>query len=225
MSPTAGALQHASLSDAAFSEVRRRIISLQFQPGARLNIDRLAKELGISPTPLREALNRLAAQKLVRVEAYKGFAVEPLLDRVQLTNLTAVRHLLEAYAIESFAAAPDSATLSELRGDVARMEKMVKGRSFDGLSFNDMDHLFHERIIASSRNDLLLDTYRSLNVHVQIARLFHQRAAKHAGEANMEHRELIEALERADVAGSLAALKHHIESGRLRLLSLLDEQG
>ena len=75
-----GRLQHASLSDAAFNEIRRRIISLEIEPGARLNIDRLAKELGVSPTPLREALNRLAAQKLIRVETYKGFSVEPLLD-------------------------------------------------------------------------------------------------------------------------------------------------
>ncbi|WP_244470256.1 GntR family transcriptional regulator [Microvirga vignae] len=217
-------LQHAALSDVAFNEIRRRIISLQFQPGMRLNIDRLAKELGISPTPLREALNRLAALKLIRVEAYKGFSVEPLLDPIQLSNLAAVRRLLESYALERFSGAPDPKILAALHDDVKQMEKLAKGRSFDGIVFNEMDRRFHERIVAAANNEVLLDSYKALNVHIQIARLFQQRAAKHALAANLEHRRLIDALERADTQGSLEALRIHLDNGLERLVTLIRDR-
>lgn len=219
MAPTP--LQHASLSDAAFNEIRRRIISLQIAPGQRINIHLIAQELGISPTPVREALAKLAAMKLIRVETYKGFTVEPLLDAVQLTNLSAVRRLLEVYALEVVTRSSDAKVVASLRDNVTQMEKLCKGRAFDGLVFNDMDRNFHENIIAGAKNELLLDTYKSINVHVQIARLFHQRAAKHAMAANLEHLDMIEAIERGDIKGSVTALGAHIDKGLQRLLTLV----
>lgn len=225
MTVATSTLQHASLSNAAFNEVRRRIISLQIQPGTRINIHLMAKELGISPTPLREALTKLAAQKLIRVETYKGFSVEPLLNPQQLKDLCAIRSLLESYAIEAFTKAPDPQILAGLRDEVNQMEKLAKGRSFDGMVFNDMDRSFHENIIAAANNALLLDTYKSINVHVQIARLFHQRAASHALAANFEHRSMIEAMERADTKASVTALSAHIDNGLQRLLKLIAERG
>lgn len=219
-----GRLQHASLSDAAFNEIRRRIISLEIAPGARLNIDRLAKELGVSPTPLREALNRLAAQKLIRVETYKGFSVEPLLDSTQLVRLCAVRRMLESFAIESLGDVLDRKLLATLRDDVERMEKFANSKSFDGMTFNVMDRNFHERIVEAADNVFLLDAYKGLNMHVQIARLFHQRAAKHALAANLEHRAMVEALGRGDLKASVEALKIHIDNGVGRLVNLLKER-
>jgi DNA-binding GntR family transcriptional regulator len=87
-----------------------------------------------------------------------------------------------------------------------------------------MDRSFHEHIIAAANNDLLLDTYKSINVHVQIARLFHQRAASHALAANLEHRRMIDAMERADTRESVAALSAHIDNGLQRLLKLIADR-
>src|SRR5690606_16815094 len=118
-------LQHESLTTTAYHEIRRRIVSLEFEPGSRLNIDKLAREFGISPTPLREALNRLAAQKFIRVETYKGFSVEPLLDEPQLKNLYALRQLLELYAIEVAPANIDRKSIAGLRQAVSQMERLT----------------------------------------------------------------------------------------------------
>jgi DNA-binding GntR family transcriptional regulator len=222
--PTDGRLHHASLSDAAFAEIRRRIISLQFEPGMRLNIDKLARELGVSPTPLREALNRLAAQKLIRVETYKGFTVEPLLDPKNLANLCSIRCLLESYALEQLPRTLDEKQLDVMRDAVDRMEALCSGPAFNGMEFNELDRRFHESIIAAADNELLLDTYKSLNVHVQIARLFQQRAAKHSLAANLEHRAMIEAIARNDTKGSVSALRKHIDNGLDRLLKLLRDR-
>lgn len=217
----ANSLQHASLTDVAFQEIRRRIIALEIEPGARLKLESMARELGISLTPLREALNRLAEQKLIRVETYRGFRVEPLLDVEQLGKLNRVRHLLENEAIQTFAEPPESVAFRALRTTAEEMRALCRNDVFDGMAFNLLDQRFHEQIVEASHNEILLQAYRSLNVHVQIARLFQQRAVAHGAVAAEEHMQMLDALARSDFDAASAALKDHLVNGYERLRNLL----
>lgn len=221
---TSRRLQHSSLSDVAFDALRRQIISLELAPGLRLNLDKVAEDFGISATPLREALNRLAAQKLVRIEAYRGFIVEPLLNEEQLRNLSTVRHLLEQHAISASVRQMDDAALDVQFKQVEEMDRLIARQPFDAMGFNELDQQFHTGIVAAVGNDVLVDTYKSLNVHVQIARLFQQRGIQHSSPANEEHRALVTSIAKRDEAAALKALKTHIDNGQARLLGLLARQ-
>ncbi len=94
-------VNHQVLSGAVYDAVKDRIIRLELVPGKHVSIDVLAVELGVSSTPLREALNRLVAQQLVRFEPYKGFSVAPLLTYEELAQLQEVRALLERHAVQT----------------------------------------------------------------------------------------------------------------------------
>jgi len=87
------------LADSIYDQLKARIMDLVFQPGSRLNIDALAGELNVSPTPIREALARLAAERLVTFEAFKGYSVNQPLTPRQVADLMHVRRLIETDAI------------------------------------------------------------------------------------------------------------------------------
>src|SRR4051794_25932079 len=86
------------LATPVYEALKERIMDQGLAPGSRLNIDALAETLGTSPTPVREALTRLAAERLVQFVPFKGYSVMPLLDQRQLADLMHVRNLLEVDA-------------------------------------------------------------------------------------------------------------------------------
>src|SRR5262249_40122713 len=141
-------------------------------PGARLNIDGLAAELGVSATPLREALARLAAERLVSFVPFKGYTVLPLLTLRRLGELMHVRRLLE---IDAARQAAERVVVPQLR----RMERELdtiaalrpEPRFKDFRRYNEHDQVFHELLVGAADNAVLLETYQSLSAHVQLARL------------------------------------------------------
>src|ERR687886_150212 len=86
------------LVEPVYQALKERIVDQAFPPGARLNIDALAVELNVSPTPVREALARLAAERLVTFAPFKGYSVLSPLSQRQLADLMHVRQLLEVEA-------------------------------------------------------------------------------------------------------------------------------
>lgn len=217
-------LKHNSLSDVAFEALRRQIISLELQPGQRLNLDKLAADFGISPTPLREALNRLAAQRLIKIEAYRGFIVEPLLTDEEISSLCAIRHLLEAHALKEALPKFTEADVAKLSEIVREMDELIAQKPFNALEFNTLDQKLHREIVIKAGNQFLEDAYAALNVHVQIARLFQLRAIQHSSPANDEHRELVAAIAARDQKATQHALKNHIGSSRARLVNLVRQR-
>jgi DNA-binding GntR family transcriptional regulator len=217
-------LSRYALSDRAYEALHERIINLELEPGQRLNIDRLSAQLGVSPTPLREALRRLAAEDLVRVEAYKGFTVAPLLDLDELRELAEVRVLIESHAVERAAHNPVS-LLDDLRREADVMDQLIERDPLDVRAFNGADARLHTVLVAAAGNPTLERTYRKLNAHVQIARLFIGRARVDARQANDEHRRIIEALEAQDAEKAQAEVVAHITGVTERLSQDVDEDG
>lgn len=217
-------LKHNSLSDVAFEALRRQIISLELEPGQRLNLDKLAADFGISPTPLREALNRLAAQRMIKIEAYRGFVVEPLLTVDEISSLCSIRYLLESHALKEALPKMADADVTELADIVREMDELIARKPFNALEFNVLDQMLHRKIVAKAGNPFLEDAYAALNVHVQIARLFQLRAIQHSSPANDEHRELIAAIAARDHKSAHHALKNHIASSRARLVNLVRQR-
>lgn len=204
-----GQLSRSMLSESAYAELHDRIVSLQLAPGQRLNIDRLATELVVSPTPLREALGRLAAEDLVRVEPYKGFFVAELLDIDELAELADVRALLECHAavrgIERM-----GSLLDDMRREIEVMDRLIAAPSLDIRAFSGADARLHTALVASACNPILERTYMKLNVHAQVVRLFSGRGQPDAQQANDEHKRIVEALAMRDLDKSQDEITNHI---------------
>jgi DNA-binding GntR family transcriptional regulator len=215
------ALSRTVLSDAVYAEIKDRIIKLHLAPGESLSIDGLREELSVSSTPIREALNRLSAENLVRFEPFKGFTVEPLLSYAQLTQLHEVRALIEIHAIRAGGDRLRDEQADALDREIDVMERLLEGEPFDVAAFNIADEEFHIQLVTAAENPVLERAYRSLNVHVQIARLFNRRGKDLGLAANAEHREIAAALRAGAIEQAATRAAHHIDAvmDRLRCIS------
>lgn len=220
---TSGQLSRSMLSDSAYAALHDRIISLALKPGERLNIDRLAADLGVSPTPLREALGRLAAEDLVRVEPYKGFFVAELLDLEELKDLADVRALIESYAVVQ-GIERIGAYLDDMHREIEVMDRLIAEPALDIRAFNGADARLHSALVAAAGNPTLERTYAKLNVHAQIARLFAGRGHPDAQTANDEHKRIVASLEVGDVDKASDEVTAHI-TNVLDRLSPADVEG
>lgn len=211
----------------AYDDLKRRIVMLDLQPGADLDEAALGLELGISRTPLREALVRLASEGLVTVLPNRGARVASL----ELTHLQA--HL------EAFALAQRAVTrLAALRRSEADLQSIALHMvAFEEASaVSDVERMvetnfdFHFAISKAARNPILERFYVSqLTESLRVARLamayewYGTTDARnhHVGEILREHRELLDALRRrdADMAEKLAG--SHSDLARKRVSEYL----
>jgi len=194
--------------------IRADIMSLRIPPDTRISIDQLARELGVSQTPIREALSMLEAMGLVTEQHYVGYCSAPQLNRKRLDELYEMRQLLEPYAARRTAQrmTPEMAQrLQRLSGAMGPCNALD---SYD--QFAQLDSELHDAIAAGSGNDIIQESLARLHAHFHIFRLrFHSEVTK---EAHLEHETLVAALTSGDADGAEAAMRAHIQKSYDRLL-------
>jgi len=216
-------LQRNALTDQIYELLKERIIDGEFAPSQRLNIDALAAELQVSNIPVREALARLAAEKLAVQEPYKGYTVVPLLTLDRLHHLLDTRLLIETHTGRTAATRIDEAVLLRMRDLVVRMETLWVGPSYQEFKvFTVGDHDFHSLIVQSAGNVVLAEVYEGLAPHIQLSRLYSVRGGVDAVEGAREHRAVLAALEARDPDAAAAAIAAHIDGARRRLGDALE---
>jgi DNA-binding GntR family transcriptional regulator len=172
-----------------------------------VSVDSLARELGVSQTPIREALSMLEANGLVSKRHFAGYMTSPRMDRAQLDELFEFRLLIEPHAARKAAEMMSDA-------DTAQLASGETAPSHD--AFADMDSEFHRLIAQGAQNHLIADSLARLHIHIHIFRSCFKREI--AEEAVHEHDAIIAAIRARDGAKSEAAMRRHIELsyGRLR---------
>jgi DNA-binding GntR family transcriptional regulator len=208
------------LADSVYEAVKALIMDRHLEPGAKINMDALARDLDVSPTPVREALVRLEADGLVTKRALAGYTAVPLLDADGLTELFELRQLLEPAAARWAAEAIDKATAGALVAmvndvrDATRSSSGEDYRAYRLIVAHDSE--FHEAIAAASGRQLLLQTLRRLHPHVQIYRLFYRQDV--GRETLAEHAAIARRLQRRDAEGAARAMTEHLAKahGRFR---------
>jgi DNA-binding GntR family transcriptional regulator len=193
--------------------IRADLMSLRIPPNARISIEDLVRQLGVSHTPIREALRMLEAVGLVTKRRHVGYCSAPQLNRKQLDELYEVRLLIEPYAARRAAERMSDADLKAL-GDLAHsMEPGETRKSYN--RFADQDSELHDRIALGSGNSLIQESLARLHTHLHIFRLrFHGEVTT---EARTEHAVLLDALMRRAPLEADAAMRAHIEKSYQRL--------
>lgn len=207
----------ALVSD-VYNAILDRITSLEIAPGARINIDTLARELGVSQTPIREALSRLEAEGLVQKTHLVGHRAIAQLTREQVEQLFELRLLIEPAGAALAARRLDDAA----RGSLELLHAQMRGRPHREPTYSEFarkDAEFHAVIAQASGNDFLAEALAKLHTHVHIFRLVsHTRVTS---EAIDEHADLIGALLAGDAPASRRFMREHIVASRDRILTLL----
>lgn len=216
-------LERRALGDGAYEVVKEMILDQQVAPREHLNIDTLAPRLGVSQTPIREALARLEAEGLVVKEQPRGrYVVAPLLDATSFEDLFEVRLLLEPHAASLAAARIGKAELRALEQAAPPMHRAGRGSLYrEYRNFSIHDAHFHELIAGAGGNATLKDTIVRLRSHHQLSRLYKGHGVD-APEGIAEHEAIIEAIRSGDAAAAATAMRRHIEGSRSRLRTFLD---
>jgi GntR family transcriptional regulator, rspAB operon transcriptional repressor len=203
-------LSRSRASDSVFDILRENILGRGFRPGDRLDVRALADQLGVSATPVKDAVTRLAAEGLVEIRPRSGtFVAELAPDAVAETF--EIRRALECLAAEGVVSRLTPDLLTRFEAIIEAMERPVS---------NERDRVEHERknvelhtlLVESSHNRRLAELYRSLNAHLTIARIHSRRRPddERLEEEQREHRAILEALAARDVGALVNALDRHI---------------
>jgi DNA-binding GntR family transcriptional regulator len=194
-------------------KLKEMILDQKLGPGAYLNIDKLCKQLNVSSSPLREALARLAVQRLVRFEPFIGYSVAEVPDRKYYSDLMNVRLLLECYAARVGAPQCRSSCLAAMDRAVRSMERLHIGAQYkEYRGFNSWDAKFHQALVESANNLPLVQVYLDLHVHLHVARLYVVTGGFDQASAVRDHTRILDAFKKRDAAAAEASVRHHLEN-------------
>jgi len=210
-------LQRANISEAIASKLRTMIIDGRLRPGTRINEVHLAAGLGVSRTPLREALSSLANEGAVTVKPRRGFFVAPL-SAIELEQLYSIRPVLDPEALR-IAGVPAHSRLRKLRILNRRLAKEKKPERIVAL-----DDEWHLELIAECANGVLLEMIRQIMRRTRRYELALMRERGNVERAVGQHEKIVAALERARLAKACLELKRNMQHGHAPILQWLRER-
>lgn len=211
-----------SLGDEIYELLLSQLISLKIAPDSRIAIDVLARELGVSQTPIRAALIRLENEGLVVKTHNVGFSAAPIPSGDKFRQIYDLRLLLEPYAAAKAAAhLSDDSRIRLLEAARLMTEPASDDAKLAYSKFAVQDAHFHELIAEESRNDLLRDALSRAYAHTHLFRLrFHSRVTE---EAIAEHAHIVNAIVAGDPAAARDAMENHILRSRERMQPFFEE--
>ena len=207
-------LSRADLSASLVSRIRDLIVSGELPAGERINEVHLATRLGVSRTPLREALSALGGEGAIVVVARRGFFVMAL-SMEEVMQLYPLRAILDPAALR-LAGVPSRESIERLR---TLNHRFVRAR--DSLKAIDLDDRWHLELLAGCPNTILLDLIRQFMRRTRRYEVGLMRARRQVGQSGACHEAIIAALEAGDLDSACAALEGNMRSGEAPILEWL----
>ena len=223
MAPS-GALARSVLADQVKDRLLDDILAGRYAPDARIIETQVARELGTSQAPVREALRGLAALGVVEIRPFRGARVRRPTRR-ELLEAYAVRSALEALAARLAVPRMDEGHVAELAGLMNRMQ--TAARAGDGHAVAEADARFHGRIVELADNGTLANVWRSLEPFSRTYLTLVVPGADPQWSADL-HRPILTALQAGDVEAVVAALEQHfadVAANMARRLPTDDQTG
>jgi len=206
-----------NLTTLAYNSIKEYVLEGRLDEEARLTEEFLSNQLGISKSPVREALNRLEAEGLIRIEPRKGAYLKRLSVQ-EINELYDVREALEAHAVGN--ATVNSALLAELRASLKRQRSMLKAN--DKAHYIDEDVRFHTVLAQATGNSYLCAILTNVQSQIWIARRKTYDLSSSA--APDDHEAIVRALENGDRDTAERAVRDHIRNVRQRLVQALETE-
>lgn len=206
------------LRDAVFQTLRQAILQGKLEPGERLMELHLAAMLGVSRTPVREAIRKLELEGLVITIPRRG-AVVAQITRKDLEDVLEVRCALEELAVRKACANMDERQLQALKDAAARFEKCVSAGNLMESAQADVD--FHEIISEATGNRRLIQILNNIRSQVYRYRLENLKNKSSHPDLIREHSSLIEALEARNEDLAARCIRVHIENQRTAIMENL----
>lgn len=194
----------------AYDEIRRRILTGQIPQGSILSQAQMAQEIGVSTTPLREALRRLAAEGMVQLESHRDARVTPL-TADEARNLYLIRESLDPLAAGLAAAGRTDGDIAAIKESLKRLTPLSTAADLEALTAH---REFHRAVYTASHNSLLIgileglwdkaDRYRQVGLNSQ------KDSAQDRTRVQKEHEEIADAVIAGDADRARETMRRHV---------------
>jgi DNA-binding GntR family transcriptional regulator len=210
--------RNPNLTELAYRSVRDHLLSGALLEGSRLTEDSLASQLGISKSPVREALNRLESEGLIRIESRRGACVRKF-SPDEIRDLYNLRELLEVHAVSIAKITPK--LLKELAESIERTKINLEAN--DKTRHVEEDMRFHSLIAAAAENDELSRVLENIQHKSLLCR--NKTYSLSAQTASSSHTKIFERLKSGERQAAQQAMAEHIAFVRNSLLNSLEHAG
>jgi DNA-binding GntR family transcriptional regulator len=219
------------LPEKIYTHLRKKLLAGELPPGARLDYKKISTEMGVSTTPVREAMGKLASEGLVELVPRAGAIVRKL-GAQEAIQLYGVREAIETYAAAKAAEKMSNARLQQLSDHLAKMRSLITRTFAAGTSlmtgenlseFLQADLSFHMTIIEAAGNPRLTKLAGDSHIHSRIfgvERFGHNRELLE--EADQIHRAIFDALEKRDARIASNLVAEHIQRSLELTLTHID---
>lgn len=201
-------IQPSTINQRVYARLCEALALGRWPLGTRIDERIVASQLGVSRTPLREAIGRLVSEGVVEHRPYQGNFVRTFTPK-QVDDLFEVRKSLEALAARAASQLMTPEDLDNVRAVVGRCHKALDKE--DVPAFEAADREFHSTIVACARNDALAFTLRVLGLHIQLIRHLANMERSLREETRAHRNGIVAAMEARDGDRAAALLMEHIE--------------
>ena len=200
--------EYLPLREVVFNNLRDAILKGQLKPGERLLENHLADKLGVSRTPVREALRMLEQENLVELIPRRGAQVLDI-SAEDIKNIVEIRSALEVVSIRHACQKMDNDSLKELKKHNAEFEAAFEARDYEGVA--TADEKFHDVIFSAAGNKRLVVIISNIQAQVYRYRMAYLKVYETKTAVLNHHRNIIEAIEKHDAALGEKVMAEHIE--------------
>lgn len=213
--------EYLPLRDVVFNTLRQAILKGELKPGERLMEIQLAKRLGVSRTPVREAIRKLELEGLVLMVPRKGAEVADITQQ-DLEDVLEVRAALEELAVKNACDNITEEQIQELKKAAADFKEALEGT--DLIACAEADMRFHEIIYAATNNRRLIQILNNLKEQMYRYRMEYLKDKRTYKVLLEEHDTIRRALKKHDKVKAGNAIKSHIENQKKSILTSLSEK-
>lgn len=208
-------IESPNLRQRVYEILKRAIIFQEIGPGQKIDEEGVAKQLGVSRTPIRESLCRLENEGIVKIIPRRGaFVVSH--SKESIIEILLVREVLEGFAARLAVGHIDERAIEEMSSLFRDFsEANIRDRSKD---YAQADLKFHTLIVKKSQNSWLMSIMNILNDHIQMLRLRTVALEGRPEHSLLEHRKIIEALEKRNPSLAESLMRRHIQNVRKSVL-------
>jgi DNA-binding GntR family transcriptional regulator len=207
----------ANLTEMAYLRVKQSVLTGSIDPSFRLTEELIATQLGVSKSPVREALNRLETEGFIRIEARRGASVRQFSGK-EVSDLYDLRVVLELHSIS--AATITESVLAELAASIERTEEILKAG--DRLAHIDEDLRFHRILAEATGNGELCSVFENVQQKTLLCR--YRSYELSATTSPLAHQKIYKALKLGNLAEAQEAMREHILYVKDRLLADIESR-
>jgi DNA-binding GntR family transcriptional regulator len=213
--------ERKSLGEHVFESLKHSIVRGKISPGEWLVESHIAETLGISRTPVREAIHKLEREGLIERQPRGGFTVLGF-ERDDIEETFGIRSVLEGYAARLAAVKHDAQELEDLENKIEEFQNALDRKKMNLLTKINTE--FHDLLYSLSKSPKLINMINGLRDQIYLYRQMILKERKFASTSNQDHKKMLKYIRKRDAEGAERIVREHILRGQEMVLKEYDRQ-